>query len=485
MNDEIGRDDGGRRTLFTARVLLGLAVASGCGDDGASTGTEGSSSTMGPTSTTDPSVSTTMATTDTGPTSGSSGADESSGSEDTGGPPLPPATGCVPLPPPEGDVVELGPEDDLAAAIADAPTGRTLVLRDGTYDVSSAGYIVFDTPGVTLRSQSGDPSAVVLDGGYGIGSVLNVRASDVTIAELTIQRPMWHPIHVTGGTSANTEGTMIYRVRVIDPGEQGIKINASGEGFYSDGGTVACSHLELTDAGRSQVSGCYTGGIDAHLAWGWEIRDNYIEGFWCDQGLSEHAVHFWNGARDTLVERNVIVDCARGVGFGLGNNGNGTTRDYEDDPCPGVGGYVGHFGGIIRNNTVWAARPELFDSQSGFDSGVALEQACETQVVHNTVVSLQPPFVSMEYRFPNTQATIANNLVTHTIAQRDGGQAMLMGNLSDQGTEHFVDAAGGDLHLVDGSAAIDAGEGLPAGLADEDFEGDPRDGSPDVGADER
>lgn len=474
----------GRRARgIGAGVLLGWVLGSGCGDDGAGTGTEASSGTIGPSTVGDTPI---LTTDDTEPPpTGTMGTADSSGGMDTEDPPPPPSAGCDPLPPPEGDVLELGPEDDLAAAIAEAPSGRTLVLRDGTYDLSGAGYVVFDTPGVTLRSQSGDPTTVVLDGGYGIGSVLNVRASNITIAEVTIQRPMWHPIHVTGGTADHTEGTLIHRVRAIDPGEQAIKINASPEGFYSDNGTIACSHLELTDAGRPQVSGCYTGGIDAHHGWGWVIRDNHIEGFWCDEGLSEHGVHFWNGARDTVVERNVIVDCARGVGFGLGEGGNGTSRAYDDDPCPGVEGYVGHFGGIVRNNMIFAGRPELFGSQFGFDSGVALEQACEAQVTHNTVVSLQPPFTSIEYRFGNTQASIANNLVTHSILERDGGQATLLGNLSDQGTEHFVDAAGGDLHLADGSAAIDAGEVLPAGLADEDFDGEPRDGAPDVGADER
>ena len=56
--------------------------------------------------------------------------------------------------------------------------------------------------------------------------------------------------------------------------------------------------LLLTDAGRAQVQDCYTGGIDAHSAWGWVVRDNVFEGFWCDQGLSEHAVHFWVTGRD-------------------------------------------------------------------------------------------------------------------------------------------------------------------------------------------
>ncbi|MCA9708762.1 MAG: right-handed parallel beta-helix repeat-containing protein [Myxococcales bacterium] len=457
----------GRRRVGTWAVA-GALVGSACGDDGSGTGTDGSSGADGPATLGETG-------TGTGPSDGTMTSADTSGSGDTGPPPPPPpppAAGCEPLPPPEGDVLELGPEDDLAAAIADAPTGRTLVLRDGTYDVSGAGYIVFDTPGVTLRSLGGDPSAVVIDGGYAIGSVLEVRADDVTIAELTVQRPMWHPIHVYGAGDHTIEGTILYNVRVIDPGQQGIKINATADAYFADHGLIACSHIELTDAGRQQVEGCYTGGIDAHSALGWVVRDNHIEGFWCDQGLSEHAVHFWNGGRDTRVERNVIVDCARGVGFGLGQSGNGTTRAYDDDPCPGVGGYVGHFGGIIRNNAIWAGRPELFASQAGFDSGVALEQACDAQVVHNTIVSLQPPFTNIEYRFPNTSAMIANNLVTHAIIERDGGQATLMGNLEDQGTEHFVDAAGGDLHLVDGSAAIDAGVGLAAGLADEDIDPD-------------
>jgi hypothetical protein len=462
--------------------VLGSAAA--CSDDGLGQGGEESgSSGGGGTATSGPSSGTTDGGSDGG-TTAADGAD-STGPDDTGDPPPPPAAGCEPLPPAEGDVVEIGPGDDLAATITNAPSGRTILLQDGTYDVSGASYIVFRTPGVTLRSASGDPSAVVLDGGYVIGEVLSVAASDITIAELTVQRPLYHPIHVTGAQDANIENTMIYRVRTIDPGQQAIKINASAEGFYADEGTVACSHLELTDAGRPMVTDCYTGGIDAHHSWGWEIRDNHIEGFWCDAGLSEHAVHFWNGARDTVVERNVIVDCVRGVGFGLGDMGNGTGREYDDDPCPGVGGYVGHFGGIIRNNTIWAARPEMFQSQLGFDSGIALEQACGTGVYHNTIVSLQQPFTNIEYRFANTSADIANNLTTHGIIERDGGQAMLMGNLSDQGTEHFVDAAGGDLHLADGSSAIDAGVVLAAGVADEDIDGDARDGSPDVGADER
>lgn len=434
-------------------------------------GTSGSpSSSAGSAGTSDPSDDTVDATEDSG--------DETEGT--TGGA-LPPAAGCDPLPPPEGETIMIGPGDDLASTVANAPSGSTILLADGTYDLAGSDYIVFRTNGVTLRSESGDPEAVVLDGGYGGGSILNVAADDITIAELTVQRATWHPIHVTGGTDSNTENATIYRVRVIDPGQQAIKINASGEGYYADHGTVACSTVIMTDEGRGHVDACYTGGVDAHLALGWRIHDNYFEGFWCDEGLSEHAVHFWNSGRDTVVERNVIVDCARGIGFGLGETGNGTSRDYGDDPCPGAT-FLGHIDGVIRNNTVLGADPAMFASQYGFDSGISLEQACGTEVVHNTIVALEQPFTSIEYRWSSTNVTIHNNLVTHAIMPRDNAQADLQGNISDNpDTSQFVNAAANDLHLVPGAAAIDAG--VPTSVT-EDIDGDPRDASPDVGADE-
>lgn len=391
--------------------------------------------------------------------------------------------GCDPLPPPEGELIEVSPGDDLVQAIAAASEGATVLLDDGTYDVGGAEYIVFDVPGVTLRSRSGDPSSVVIDGGYQIGSILNVQADDITIAEVTLQRCQWHPIHVTGGADSDTTGTLIYRVRVIDPGQQAIKINAN-EGTYADDGIIACSTLLLTDAGREHVSDCYTGGIDAHLAHGWWVHDNLIEGFFCAQGLSEHAVHFWNSGRDTVVERNRIVDCARGIGFGLGESGNGTSRDYGDDACPGAS-FVGHYGGVIRNNMVFASSSALFASEYGCDSGVSLEQACGTQVLHNTVFTTEPPFVSMEYRFANTDVLIANNLTSHRILERDGATAELVGNLTDVPEETFVDAAAGDLHLAEGSPAIDAAEPVPEASVEVDFDGEVRSGARDVGADER
>jgi hypothetical protein len=380
-------------------------------------------------------------------------------------------TPCAPLPPPVGPTITLGPGDaaDLRDEIVAAAAGTTILLEDGTYDMSGGdfGYrLVFSTPGLTLRSVSGNREAVVLDAGYGTDELVSISASNTTIADLTLMRASDHPVHVTSPGFA-ISGILLHNLRIIDPGEQAVKVNPGTGGGTVDHSTLQCSHLELTDAGRLHVSNCYTGGLDAHAATGWLVRRNHIEGFWCQSGLSEHGIHMWRQCADTTVEENVIVDCARGIGFGLG---------------PGADG---HTGGVIRNNFIAAGDADLFSSSSGFDSGISLWGADDAEVYHNTVASTQAPSASsIEWRFVSTAVTIANNLVTNRIWDR-GGTGYLAGNLEYVSTGLFADVAAGDLHLVDPSSApVDAGASLTAGSADRDFDTQSRDAAPDVGADE-
>ena len=308
-------------------------------------------------------------------------------------------------------------------------------------------------------------------------------ASNVTIADITLREAYYHPIHVMTTAAGDTLNTTIYNVHIIDPGEQAIKINPAAAGTYPDDGLIACSHIELTDAGRPHIRNCYTGGVDAHQAEGWVIRDNLIEGFWCDNGLSEHGIHLWRGSRDTLVERNVLNNNARGVGFGLAESGDG--RTYLDNPCPSAGGgYVDHYGGIIRNNFVFANDAGLFASAYGFDCGICLWQACGGQAFNNTVVSTQTPFSSIEWRFENTDVEVMNNLVSHNLRDR-GGTAALANNLQNAPLSLFTDGANGDLHLAAMAVSvIDQAITLAEVTDDVDGDGRPIGVAPDIGADE-
>lgn len=405
---------------------------------------------------------------------------------------LPAANGdlCPPLDPPSEPTVTVSTVGQLQSAVNSATSGDTILIQDGTYALDGV-YLRFDVPNVTLRSASGNRESVVLDGNYITTEIIQIVVSDITIADLTLREAYNHPIHVMSSSSADTTGTLIYNVHIVDPRQQAIKINpytGANALYFPDDGVIACSHIELTDAGRPNVdqssTPCYTGGVDAHQARDWVIRDNLIEGFWCESGLSEHGIHLWRSCRDTLVERNELRNNARGIGFGLVTGGSGV-RTYSDDPCPGAdGGYVDHYGGSIRNNFVFANDGGLFASEYGFDCGICLWNACGARALHNTVVSTQAPFSSIEWFLGYTDVDIINNLVSHNLRDR-GGTSDLSGNLTYQPLSLFVDGANGDLHLTaSASAAIDQVT-KPSDVSD-DFDGGarPAGAASDVGADE-
>lgn len=398
---------------------------------------------------------------------------------------------CSPLKSAAGNVVRINAQNihRIQSLMDAALPGDSFLFEDGYYDLHGLNLWI-STPGINLRSVSGKPQNVILDGSYRSSQIISIAASNVTIAEITLKRAYTHPIHVVSSDAGDTLNTFIYRVSIEDPREQAIKINPHKPGHYVDNGTIACSSIILTDKGRNQVNpgagGCYTGGIDAHQARNWLIRDNTIAGFWCPSGLSEYAIHFWKGSRDTVIERNLLKDNARAIGLGLLNRGK--ARKYSDAACGDrAQGYVGHYGGMLRNNRIYASSRSLFQSSAGFDCGICLWSACDTSVIHNSIVSTGDNFSSIEWRFPATRnASIVNNIATHSLRQRDGASATLRGNLQHVGLSLFADAKRGDLHLAPNAmSAINKGQKLQPGMADYDMDGERRDAVPDIGADER
>ncbi|HTP11232.1 MAG TPA: hypothetical protein VMP08_23415 [Anaerolineae bacterium] len=392
---------------------------------------------------------------------------------------------CAPLPPPGGNIVNVSTVQQLEDAVNAATSGTTILIANGTYNLDGV-YLRIAAPNVTLRSASGDREAVILDGNYVTTEIIQIVASNVTVADLTLREAYYHPIHVMSGDTIHTLNTLIYNVHLIDPGEQAIKINPATDGYYTDNGVIACSHIELTDAGRPNIrNNCYTGGIDAHQSRGWIIRDNLIEGFWCSSGLSEHGIHLWRGCRDTTVERNILKNNARGIGFGLVTSGNG--RTYPDNVCPAASGYVDDYGGVIRNNFVYANSASLFSSEYGFDCGICVWNSCNARILHNTVYSTDPAytFSSIEWRFSNTTATLINNLVNGQMRERDGAQGTLSNNVTTAQASWFVNASTGDLHLQPIATLVIDKVAVPAEVND-DIDGDlrPIGSAADIGADE-
>jgi hypothetical protein len=383
---------------------------------------------------------------------------------------------CAPLPPLPSEATVVSPGADLRAIVAAAKPGDVIALEDGTYTQAD---ISFTTPGVTLRSVSGNPSAVVIDGGFSAQMIVRVRASNITIAEVTLAHAYYHLAHITPLVdNVSVDNTRFYRVRFIDGSEQFIKSNGNAaRTTWTNDGLVECSEFLMGSVGRAEVRNkCYTGGIDVHGGRGWIVRHNYFEGIWCNTGIAEHAVHFWARSRDTLVENNLIVNCARGIGFG----GTPTRGRTYSDALP-AWAELQHIGGIVRNNVIWS-------TIARYDTGIEMQRVIDTKVLHNTVLSRPSTatgrYSSIDYRYPNTVVEIRNNLVWR-ITRRDSATGLVEGNVEgvDESWLLAVDVLNFHLNATS-TVAIDTGiEGQDSGV---DIDTTTRNnGAPDAVADER
>ena len=353
---------------------------------------------------------------------------------------------CGPLPAATGRVITVVPAQAnvLGSIISAAQPGDTFQFADGTYTLKQP--LAITAARVALRSQSGNRANVVLDGAYAIDDLITIAESDVVVADLTLTRSRGRAISVVPSTK-NVYGTLLHNVRVTDAFAAGVQVTPAA-GFFADNGVVECSAIELSDTACTAMQArCDIGGVSADAAANWQLAVNTFTGFWCTSGLAGPAVRFGAGSRGTVVDRSVIVNSARGIVLGM--SGGVADRTYSDQPCPGKSP-VGHYGGVVINNAIAANDARVFTSGDGFQAGIALEQSCGTNVLHNTVASTQAPRTSsIEWRLPNTVATVANNLVSHTVAARNGATATTGGNVAGAPLAFFTDASGtGNLHLT-------------------------------------
>ncbi len=372
-------------------------------------------------------------------------------------PPVAPADFCPPYPQsplyrPRARQIVVGPADDWKRTIETAAPGTEVLLRDGEYRLGET-YAVRIRRDVTVRGQRGDRARVVIRGaGYGVWSEgLQILGPNVTIASLTITQVRDHAVSIKGETGA--QAPHLYDLHLVDIGTQHVKLTPGGMA----GGVVACSSIGFSPGG---VRGDYIDGVDLHGAIDWVIRDNEFYNITgdgsgcavdvsCGTYISGPAVLVWNGARGTVIERNVFVDNFRNIALGLGR---------------------GHTGGVIRNNFIWRAGPG--------DAGIELQTADGALVAHNTVRVGGYP-AAIEVRDARGVRLVGNALGS-PVWNRGNAVFEARGNVERVTDADF--AAPGDYHLSARSACRGAGIALAEVPAD--IEGETRGARPDVGADQ-
>jgi len=353
-----------------------------------------------------------------------------------------------------GGTITVGTVAELQNAVSTANSlggNTTIVVRDGTYTLSDTLYV--NAPNVAIVGQSGDRTKVVIQGDAMSGSakvknLVRAAGKNFQIRDLTLQKSGWHLLQIVGESDA--DNAVVRNVVFRDAYEQMLKgsIDQSNYNNTADNGLVENSLFEYTAGIGPQY---YIGGIDVHGGKNWVVRNNVFRSIISpSQTTAEHAIHFWNQAADMLVEKNIIINCDRAIGFGL--DGRGAS------------------GGVIRNNMIYHAA----NAGQFADVSIYLVESPGTQVYNNTIFMENSYPRSIEYRFASTiNVMIANNLTNKPIMARDGATGTVSSNITTASSSWFVNPPQGNLHLATAnSSVVDRGQAV-VGLVD-DFDGNPR-----------
>ncbi len=296
--------------------------------------------------------------------------------------------------------------EDTIKALAQCDDPQTIILTSGNYSVNQTINITRDN--LTIKSQTGEPKSVVIFGDAmsdtaKVGNVLRISAKNFKLSGVTIEKSKYHLIQIAGEHGA--QNPTIENCILRDSYQQMIKVTYGKQQNKRVKNGVIENCLFEYSAGIGP--NWYIGGIDAHGAIAWRIKNNTFKNIASPkQQEAEHAIHFWDNSEANIIEQNRIINCDRGIGFGLGQQGNSA--------------------GIIAGNFIYHNNSE----HRFADVGIALESSPNTLVQDNLVILKHNYPNAIEYRFAASKdILISNNKTNKAIKTRNSAQAILQKNI--------------------------------------------------------
>lgn len=373
-----------------------------------------------------------------------------------------------PLPTAKGELIRVATADELLAATDRIKRGGTILMADGEYKLPRVAVLNHKT-NITIRSASGDPMKVTLTGKGWVGEskgddILHIASCErITIADLTFADCRSYGIKVEAENAP--KDVHIYNCRFRDIGVRAIKGSAGRDpSIRAVKGSVRHCYFENTKVPPADwlFGGDYIAAIDMMALEDWTFSDNVFRNVKGRNGGGRAAIFIWVRSRQIVVERNLIIDCDRGVAFG--NPGQSTSNRVGEETA-----YV--IDGTIRNNFI----------VGGPDCGIELWYADRIKVYHNSIWRPERNWSrGIRVGKGTARTEIVNNLV-HGEIRTEGGEADIRGNLAGRLDKYFVDAGSGNLALTpEATGAIDKGIAVPE--VTDDIRRRRRTGRPDIGA---
>ncbi|MDP6634206.1 MAG: GDSL-type esterase/lipase family protein [Phycisphaerae bacterium] len=367
---------------------------------------------------------------------------------------------------PKGRVIKVSSVRQLFEATKNVRPGGTIMLAAGRYNISRRVGITTDR--VTLRGATGNRDDVVIDGD-GIGELVAFTAcSDVTVADLTIQHAKWNGFKIDSETGV--QRLRIYNCVIHNIWQRGVKGVIVPEKnrkktqprdcrieyclFYNDRPKKFSDDEADTP---KNFGGNYVGAIDVMYAKGWTISDNVFLNIQGRTREGRGAVFLWHETEDCVVERNIIVDCDKGVSLGNSYMPKNRAVTRHARRC------------IVRNNFITRAPEGCIEAANTADC----------KIYNNTI---HDPKNRMR-RLLRVLGHREGLVVSGNIFSGPAPPGVPAGNLVKDLTAAFADPSGGNLHLKKASPEV-VDKAPKLAEVTEDIDGAKRGSKPDLGADE-
>jgi len=287
-----------------------------------------------------------------------------------------PIPAWFPKPPPlslaTGNIIHASTVQQILTLGEQLPADSTLLIDPGLYKLDRP-LVLRAKQNITIRSASGDPTSVTLQGkGWEAGDnrddIIHVaNCTNITIAALTFAEARSYGVKVEAENAPRD--IHIYNCHFRNIGVRAIKGSAGNDpNIRAVGGSVRFCDFQNDKVPPADwlFNGDYIAAIDMMALDKWIFSDNTFRNIKGRNGGGRAAIFIWVRSRNILIERNWILNCDRGIA--LGNPGASTANKPGEKLT-----YVAN--AIIQNNMI----------TGGADCGIELWHVDGIQILHNSI----------------------------------------------------------------------------------------------------